>query len=244
VIYLKKFIENNRIPNLKHAGEPILGGSNISIFQQDWFEKLLPEKLTIKSIPKLKNLNFDQSLSDNKEEDKIYTLFKNDCTIDNDLVQFNYYQNTVKNPNDVNEDGEPDFLGFDIFFVKNENGLKLLVDITYGDTMVYEFSIETPNKINIIHYTGKGSLHDTETHFGFTKESIKDIVKFFNAFNHGIDITEEDLYFMDSIEDNYSHNKYDRKHLYNDESNLIEFGNSVKERRFIKKFENFSKNAC
>ena len=73
-------------------------------------------------------LNFDQSLSDVEAEKQTYTLKKNDCTIDGDLVQFNFYQNTAPGPNDVVNDGEPDSLEFDIHFVKNETGIECQSD--------------------------------------------------------------------------------------------------------------------
>ena len=237
IVNLGSNISQERIPNLQHVGEPIEDGDNISIFQQDWFEKLLPDTIKVHSHPNLKKLNFDQSLTNIDTENKTYVLKKNDCTIDGDLVQFNYHQNTYDKPEDIVDDGEPDMLEFDIHFVKNDRGIKLLVDITYGDNMAYEFSIETPNKINIIHYTGKGSMYDSETHWGFCEDTIKDLVKFFNAFNHGINITEEDFNFLDSNKESYQHNTHDQKHLYNDESDLVRFGNSSK----VKSFESFIK---
>lgn len=227
----------DRMPNLQHRGDNLESGKNISIFEQDWFEKLLPDTLEVQSCPMIKKINFDQSLSDLNTENRIYTLVKNDCTIDSDLIQFNYYQNTFDKPEDVINDGEPDLLEFDIHFVKNESGIKLLVDITYGDNMAYEFSLETPNKINVIHYTGKGSLHDSETHWGFTEKSIGDIVKFFNAFNHGIKVDNDDFNFLDSSEDSYKYDNKNKQQLYSDDSNLLKFGNSTKES--IKKFKNF-----
>ena len=239
--YLKRFFEgvgvvsvngrhkDYRLKNLPHVGDDIEKNNDISIFQQDWFEKLLPDTFKIVSHPNLKKLNSDGTLSDIDTLKKEYTLEKNDCTIDNDLVQFNYYQNTVKKPGDVIDDGEPDILEFDIHFVKNESGIKLLVDITYGDNMSYEFSIETPNKINVIHYTGIGSKYDSETHLGFTHESIKDLVKFFNAFNHGIELTEKDLSFLDESHHSYKHDIHNTDHLYTDDSDLVKFGNSLKE---------------
>jgi len=132
--YIKKFNEM-RMPNLQHVGDDILPKGKISIFQQDWFEKLVPNEIRIVNLG------------------KEYTLDKNDCTINGDLVQFNYYHTTIKNPNDVSKDGEPDLLEFDIHFVRNDRGIKLLVNITYGDNMACEFTIETPNKINVGHYT-------------------------------------------------------------------------------------------
>lgn len=50
-------------------------------------------------------------------------------------------------------DGEPDTLEFDMHFVKNQDGtLKILVDITYGDSMVSEFSVQQPNKVDVMEY--------------------------------------------------------------------------------------------
>lgn len=237
IVNLGSNIAKERLPNLQHVGEPIESGNNISIFQQDWFEKLLPDTLKVHSHPNLKKLNFDQSLTDVDTENKVYTLKKNDCTLDGDLVQFNYHQETTEKPGEEVNDGEPDMLEFDIHFVKNDRGIKLLVDITYGDNMAYEFSIETPNKINVIHYTGKGSMYDSETHWGFCEESVKDLVKFFNAFNHGIDMTEGDLNFLDANKESYQHDVLNKKHLYNDDSDLLRYGNSAK----LERFNNFIK---
>ncbi len=235
--YIREFIgsgyeissddSGKRQPNLPHKGEPISSEGNISILQQDWFEKLLPDQIHLHSNPGIKKLNFDQSLSDVEGQD--YTFRKNDCTIEKDLVQFNYWLDKNYKPGEENIDGEPSCVEFDIHFVKNDSGVKLLVDITYGDNMAVEFSIESPNKINVIHYTGVGSLYDSETHWGFSEETILDLTKFFNAFNHGIKITEKDLSFLDRHEDSYQHDVDDEKHLYNDDSDLLRFGNSVKE---------------
>lgn len=199
------------MPNLQHVGDDILPKDKISIFQQDWFEKFLPNEI------KIVNLG------------KEYTLAKNDCTINGDLVQFNYYHTTIKNPNDVSKDGEPDLLEFDIHFVRNDKGIKLLINISYGDNMACEFTIETPNKINVGHYTGIGSIYDPKTHWGFKDETILDLVEFFNRFSHGIKLTPQDLSFIDEHPDSYKHDIDDKKHLYNDDSDLMTFGNSMKE---------------
>ena len=236
--YLKKFNEDivpvrpgtnkeYRIQNLPHKGEPIEDNNNISIMQQDWFEKLLPDTLYIVSDPKLSKLNFDQSLTPVPKGE--YAFDKNDCTIDNGLVQFNYWYDPRLHPGHELKDGEPSCIEFDIHFSKNDSGFKLIVDITYGDHKAIEFTIEAPNKINVVHYTGAGSKYDNSTHWGFKDESIKDLVKFFNAFNHGIQIQPKDLSFIDEHFDSYKHDIHNQDHLYTDESDLIEFGNSVKE---------------
>jgi GMP synthase-like glutamine amidotransferase len=214
--FIRKFNEGlykpYRMKSLPHVGDPIHSNGDISIFQQDWFEKLLPETLTITSLG------------------KDYVFEKNEATINGDVVQFSYYTETYQKPEDALKDGEPSFLEFDLHFFKNEkNIIKIIVNITYGDAMASEFSIEPPNKINIIHYNGIGSKYDSETHWGFKDESIKDLIKFFNSFNHGVNLEPKDLAFIDEYPDSYSHNDHNPDHLYTDDSNLIEFGNSYKE---------------
>ena len=169
--------------------------------------------------------------------DKIYLsttdgdweLDKKDIMLNGDLIQMAYYHNPSKKSGDVLSDGEPDFLEFDIHTSRNERGIKLLVDITYGDSMVCEFSIEAPNKINVIHYTGINSKYDPETHFGFNDETINDLVKLFNSFNHGLKLSSDDFKFIDKDIDSYKHDINNSDHLYNDDSDLISFGNSMKE---------------
>jgi len=153
----------------------------ISIFNQDWV-KLLPETLEI--------------VTDNGN----FVLKKSQLTINDAMYQFSYYQSDVF--------GEPDFLEFDIYIVKNNDGdvsnsdkLKIDVDITYGDAMVSEFTI-MDNKVNIIHYTGKGSKYDPDTFFGFTDDSLEGLIKFFNAF--GFSLTMKDFLFIDKENDDFS----------------------------------------
>jgi hypothetical protein len=233
--------EDLNAKTLPHQGDSISQGNNISYFQQDWFEKLMPSELEIYSSPLIKKLNKDGSLDDlnNEYEKKIILLHKNACCINNDLIQFSYVDDSDFQQDEVIQNGEPDGLAFDIFFVKNERGIKMNVDITYGDHMAYEFTIEAPNKINVVHYTGKGSLYDSETHWGFTKSAIDKLVQFFNRFNHGINLSAKDLQFLDSDEESYTHDKYDKRHLYSDDSNLINFGNSVKQSK-ISNFESWN----
>ena len=241
--YLNKFLEK-LVPDLPHKGEPIESEGNISLLQPEWFE-LLPDELTVYSSPKLKNLDNQQDLEDNfggKNLDNIYTLKKADMTVNSDFVQFYYQHKTFEKPEDVIKDGEPDYLQFDLYTLKNTNGIKLIIDITWGDHMAYEFSLEAPNKINVFHYTGKGSLYDSETHFGFTDESIKKLVEFFNRFNHGIKLSEKDLAFLDQHEDSYQHKNENPQQLYTDDSNLIDFENSVKKNENVLNFKNFIKN--
>lgn len=154
---------------------------NVSIFNQDWKE-FLPEELEV--------------ITDNGS----FKLKKKDLILNNDLAQITYYQNVF---------GEPDYLCFDICMVKNNSGhdsnpdsLKLNIDITYGDAMVSEFTIEAPNNVNVIHYTGKGSKLDSDTFFGFSDKSLTDLVNFFNRF--GYKLSNDNFLFIDKENDDYN----------------------------------------
>jgi GMP synthase-like glutamine amidotransferase len=133
-----------------------------------------------------------------------FILKKSDITLENDIIRAFYYQNTAEDGN-VAKDGEPDTLAFDMHFVKNENGFKILVNITYGDQMKSEFSIEAPNEVSIGHYNGIGSVADKHTHFGFEKKTIDELVKLFNSFNFGYKLTNDDFNFIDKYPDTYLH---------------------------------------
>ena len=66
--------------------------------------------------------------------------------------------------------------------------------------MQYQFTIDKPNQVNVRHYTGKNSLYDKSTYWGFTYESLQELVNFFNRF--GFQTTIDDFKFMI----NYLHN--------------------------------------
>ena len=198
-----------RHKNLPHRGDREEG--KISIFDQEWFEKMLPEEMEVIS------------------HGRRHTLKKNDCTLNGDVCQFNYYHDAVGEDGDVTEDGEPCCLEFDLHFMKNDSGIKMIVDITYGDHMVSEFSLESPNRINVIHYNGIGSKYDPDLHWGLSDKTISDLVRFFNSFNHGIRISVKDLTFLDEHEDSYKHDTNNKDHYYTDDSKLMKWGNSIEE---------------
>jgi hypothetical protein len=153
---------------------------NTSIFNVDIWKSYLPNELEIVT-------NSGSMI-----------LKKSDVNLLNQSdIQISYHQNTSTENN-----GEPDYLEFDIHIVKENSGyaansknLKFDVDITYGDSMVSEFSIELPNKVSVIHYTGKGSLYDPDSFFGFSDKSLNELVNFFNRF--GFKISSNDLSFID-----------------------------------------------
>jgi hypothetical protein len=184
---------------------------NISLFDENWI-KLLPKSLTLIT----QNGEFKLQVK-GLEPDKygypgIYNLMTS--------VSFSYGQNTLeKEDGDPTADGEPDSLQFDIAVVKDNDGseanpsksLRLNVDLTYGDAMIYEFTIDYPNKVHVHHYNGKDSLYDPETHFGFSDESLKELITFFNRF--GFTTTPEDFKFMDSDLDSYDYERPNDKIL-------------------------------
>ena len=151
-----------------------------SIFDSKGWEKFLPKKLNL--VTSSGNWTLELPPVDNNMGHPTNVANLMNC------IQIGYYQNTPsKEDGNVNRDGEPDQLEFDITIVKDNNGsqanpdtLKLNVDITYGDSMAVEFSIEKPNKVNVFHYTGFGSKYDKDTFWGFEDDSLKELVDFFN----------------------------------------------------------------
>jgi len=167
---------------------------SISIFSQEW-KKLLPECLNLITH----NGRFD--------------LNKTDLILNGDLIQIPYYQNTVSKSNDPLSDGEPDYLEIDIHLVKVNDGkeanpdtLKLNVDITYGDAMMSEFTIEAPNKVKVNHYTSFNSLYDKETIFAFDDTTITDLVNLFNRMSNKFKLTKDDFKFLDKDPNSYKPN--------------------------------------
>jgi hypothetical protein len=71
--------------------------------------------------------------------------------------------------------------------------------------MAYEFTIEKPNVVKVHHYTGKNSIYDTETFWGFKKDSLTSLVSFFNSF--GYETNLDDFKFIDDIPDSYQYTK-------------------------------------
>ena len=140
-----------------------------------------------------------------------HTLKKSDVMLNGDLIQITYYQNTPEeNDDDVTADGEPDYLCFDIHTIKKNDGseangdnLRLNIDMTYGDAMVSEFTIEAPNKVVPHHYTGANSLYDPKFKFGFDDESLQALVDFFNRFSDNYNLTKDDFKFLDKDPNSY-----------------------------------------
>ena len=161
--------------HLKNFNESLL-----LIYQPGW-EKLLPEKLT---------LNYHQ---------KDYSFKKGNVMLNADTVQITY----ESYPGEIW--GAPDTLEFDIYFVKDieSQKLRLDIDITYGDEVSCEFSVESPNKVKVIEYTSYHSKFDpSNTDFALEDKSLQLFIDFLNKFE-GMRLTRNDFKFLDKY-DNYS----------------------------------------
>lgn len=140
--------------------------------------------------------------------DGSYKLVKSDLTREHGILRCFYYHNTPdENHGDVTVDGEPDTLAFDIHVLDTESGRRLKIDLTYGDSMKYEFSIESPDKVKIFHYNGIGSRLDSDTHFGLTKKSIQDFIKVFEYLNPKLKLKVSDFKFLDKYFHSHTHNE-------------------------------------
>ena len=134
---------------------------------------------------------------------KLYKFKKDNIMLHSDMVQITY----ASTPLNSNQEGEiwgvPDTLEFDVYFAKDaqDGKIRMTVDVTYGDLMVSEFTIDAPNKITIGEYTSYGSKFDpSNTEFALDSNTLQSLVNYFNAFDHGIHLTVEDLKFLSTIE--------------------------------------------
>lgn len=160
--YLKKFNEDITA-TISHG---VIKPSHLSvnnIYNEDW-KKFLPEEISI---------NY---------HNKIYKFKKNNIMTNVDMLQITY--------SSVPEEiwGKPDTLEFDIYFAKeddNDDQIVMNIDITYGDLIACEFSIEPPNKVKLIQQTSKGSKFDpSNTKFALSQKSLESLVNFFNKFKN------------------------------------------------------------
>jgi hypothetical protein len=172
---------------------------NISIYDPKW-EELLPQTITV-----LKG-------QDHGIDTWVYK--KGNVMLNADMIQISY---------DINEWMAPDTFEIDIYLVKDDTteprtdltkiiksgsidydrspgkyipNLRLNVDITFGDEMACEFTIDKKG-VRLIQHTTYGSKFDqSNTLFAIEDIDLKKLVNFFNRFNHGVDISLNDLSFL------------------------------------------------
>lgn len=130
-----------------------------------------------------------------------------------DMIQITYF---------VNKWTYPDNLEFDFYFVKDDEGeehiditkiinsdstislessdviknLRIDVDITFGEQMACEFSIDKDG-VHLIEETSVGSKFDpSNTVFAIDDESINNFINIFNRFDICHNLTLEDFDFL------------------------------------------------
>jgi hypothetical protein len=138
---------------------------------------------------------------------KLYKFKKDNIMLHSDMVQITY----ASTPLNSNQEGEiwgvPDTLEFDVYFAKDaqDDKIRMTVDVTYGDLMACEFTVEPPNKIKVVEYTSYHSKFDpSNTVFGLVDDSLQSFINFLNRFE-GMKLKKEDFKFLDQYDD-YSPN--------------------------------------
>lgn len=152
-----------------------------SIYDVDWHD-LMPKKMVV--------------IEEGNHEFTIGNVMKNA-----DMIQVTY-------ENTNNEWGVPETLEFDFYFIdKNSLGgqktEKITLDITWGDMMACEITIEQPNKVEVVEYTSYGSKMDpSNTVFALDDESLNGLISALNKFT-GIKVDRSQFNFLDA-KDNWS----------------------------------------
>jgi hypothetical protein len=132
---------------------------------------------------------------------ELYKFKRDNIMLHSDMIQITYSSTPMDGQKSGEIWGTPDTLEFDIYFAKEDN-IVLNVDITYGDAMACEFSVEAPNKIKVIEYTSYHSKFDlSNTVFALVDESLQSFINFLNMFS-GMKLKKEDFKFLDQ-NDNY-----------------------------------------
>ena len=71
--------------------------------------------------------------------------------------------------------------------------------------MMFSFTIDKDNGLNVHHYDGINSKYDPESTFHFSDDTIKDLVELFNRFDD-YQLTPKDFTFLDSDPNSYQPN--------------------------------------
>ena len=187
--YLKRFnedIEATIKPNgTISANIDVKTDTSNTIYDKRW-EEQLPPFITI---------NYHSEL---------YKFKKDNVMLHSDMIQITYSSTPIDSQESGEIWGKPDTLEFDIYFAK-EDSIVLNVDITYGDAMACEFSVEAPNKVKVVEYTSYHSKFDrSNTVFALVDESLQSFINFLNRFE-GMKLKKEDFKFLDQ-NDNYQPN--------------------------------------
>lgn len=136
---------------------------------------------------------------------ELFKFKKDNIMSHSNMVQITYASTNIDSQESGEIWGSPDTLEFDIYFAKEDSKIILNVDITYGDAMVCEFTVEAPNKVKVVEYTSYHSKFDpSNTVFALVDESLQSFINFLNSFS-GMKLKKEDFKFLDQYDD-YSPN--------------------------------------
>lgn len=173
---------------------------NISIYNTEW-EKMIPDNLVV-----LKGQDYGIDRFDYK---------KGNVMLHADMIQITY---------DIDDPVAPDTLEIDLYFVSdtemekrgdsttilksgvfnydrnlktNMPNLRMSVDISFGDQMACEFSIDKKSGLKVFQSTSYGSKFDpTNSLFALDQKSLDHFIVFLNRFNHGVALRTEDFRFL------------------------------------------------
>ena len=129
-----------------------------SIYEFDWHD-LMPKKLEF------------------IDDGKVLPYELGNIMMNFDMIQVTYGSNIW---------GKPSCLEFDFYFLKRDKDYVIDIDITFGNSVTYEFSLNK-NKISLI--------RKEIQNYGFSEESIDKLVNVFNKFK-GFSFNKEDLNFL------------------------------------------------
>jgi len=133
---------------------------------------------------------------------KQYKFKKDNIMLHSDMIQITYASTPLNSDEQGEIWGVPDTLEFDVYFAKDNDKIRMTVDITYGDLMACEFTLEAPNKVKVVEYTSYHSKFDpSNTVFALVDDSLQSFVNFLNKFE-GMKLKKEDFKFLDQY-DNY-----------------------------------------
>ena len=152
-------------------------------------KKLFPEKIHLSTS----NGNYEMNFSE--------------CQKNPPKLEVIYHHSTPTESADVLSDSEPDYFGMDTHIKEVGDKFELIVDMTYGDAMMFSFKIKSPNTVEVGHYNGHGSKFDPNYEFYLHEETIEGFINTFNKMNLGFQLTRDQFNFLDGDKNSFKMEK-------------------------------------
>jgi len=167
---------------------------NISIYNKSW-EVLLPNEIWVIKGGDGKHKFIKGNIMLNT--DMIQITYNNTEPVIPDTLEFDIYFSKIEKQESTDSTIVKKLGSIDKIDINNTNPIKLDIDITYGDLVACEFSIDKTKGVKLIQSTSYGSKFDTSnTVFAFDKISLEKIVEFLSRFNHGLSLNLKDFKFL------------------------------------------------